>query len=498
LLQTTAALLGAGLLGAPESGQASRPAGRRGHGLHRVESPGPIGFTSFIHPSLEMNVRHLEIGAASFIDAFVSLNGHRARIGNAVNLQDNDRLLNFGPRQGRGDLSIGDGTFTAHGVTFIGKVRVGQACGTGINAVVQNARLGDASFVGLGARILGQQPRQLIELPEASLLLFGARIHTQADMAANIMPVPAPFSLFFADVDQENLILARGFNLLYRAAARMVPFSATVGDPRNPGEDFPDVDAAFGRLSVAPPTIYRRGTGVIPARQASLGDLGFGIFEPMEPVPTDSTPAPDAGGLGLNAPPSYSPEAGARLVRPRVVSPQLIDPDAVVLGGCDLAEDVVVEPRAYVLGDVAPSVSIGRGTRIGSNTSVHELTFTSCRIGEHCQIGRRCVLHGPLELGDNVTVGDGAILFGPRIGDDVVIGANALIFGPVEITTDVPANAIIVAPGNEFLIAPSAPQVARVTLPSYGPMLAQWRRVQDSGSCCGCGIGHLALMAAAV
>lgn len=494
LIKGSAAAL-AGVGAASAMGVAAQLESAEEQSRHHIPQQGPVGFTSFIHPSVELNVDYLRMGAASFMDAFVSLNGRRAVIGNAVNLQDNDRLVNYSHGAGRGDLYIGDGSFTAHGVKFVGRVRVGEACGTGINAIVQNARIGDASFIGLGAQILGENPRRLINIPEASLVLFGARIRSQDDVAANIIPVPAPFTMFFADVDEENLVLARGFNLLYRAAARMIPFSDAMGDPRNPGADFPDLAGAFGKFSVAPPSIYRRGNGVIPARQASLGDLSYQIVEPMSPVPTESTPAPDMGGLGLNAPMSDSVEAAARLVAPRVASPELVADGAIVLGGCELAENVTVAPGAYVLGDVAPTVSIGQGSSIGANTSVHELTFTSCRIGEFCNIGERCVLHGPLEVGNNVNVGDNVILFGPKIGDGVTIGDNALIFGPVEITEDVPANAIIVAPGNEFLIAPSAPTVARATLPNCEHMLPQWQKVQHSGSCCGCGIGQMALAA---
>ena len=426
-------------------------------------SVGPVGFTSFIHPTVKLETKKLDIGAASLIDAFVTLEGKSAQIGNAVNLQDNSRLLNFGTRgKGRGNLVLGDGTFTAHGVTFIGRVRIGEACGTGINAVVQNATLGDGSFVGLMAQIRGSSPEHPIVIPEASLVLFGARINEQADVAANIIPVPAPFSLFFADVDEENLVLARGFNLLYRAAGRMLPFSGQTGNPRNPGDGFPGIEEAFGKLSVAPPNIYRRGTGVIPGRQASLGDLGFGLFEPMFPVPTPSTPAPDQGGFGLNAPPSDSLESGARLVIPVVEDPELIADGAIVLGGCQLESGVQVGTGSYVLGDIAPTVSVGQGTIIGKNTSLHELTFTSCRVGSNCNIGDRVVLHGPVEIGDDVTIGDGAVLFGPVVSNGITIGPRALVFGPVEIIEDVPADAIIVAPGNEFLIAPSSIQATSV------------------------------------
>gem|GEM_PF-2853056 len=461
---------------------------------HMRIKPGPVGFTTFIHPTVALGTHKFSIGAASFIDAYVTLEGKNARIGNAVNLQDNDRLLNYYNRHNhrgvRGDLKIGDGTFTAHGVSFVGKVRIGDACGTGINAIVQNARVHDACFTGLVTQILGTRPHRPIEIPEASLVLFGARIRSQDDVAANIIPAPAPFSIFFADVDEENLVLARGFNLLHRAAQRVIPFSDVPGDPRNPGDDFPGLDVAFGKLGLAPPTIYRRGNGVIPGRQASLADLGFERFEPLSPVPTPSTPAPDNGGLGMNAPASDSPASGARFLIPRVASPELIDEGAGVVGGCELASGVIVGAGSYVLGDIAAAVSVGAGTVIGRHSSLHELTYTACRVGTNCIIGDHVVLHGPVELGNNVVVGDGAVIFGPTIRDGVRIGRNALVFGPVEVTEDVPDDAIIVPPGQEFLIAPSAP-LARATMPTSPSMLAQWKRAQDAGSGCNCGIGGL-------
>lgn len=479
---TAAATVGTVL---PGLGGAATGAERRR--LGGVPPHGAVGFTSFIHPTAIVDTDTFTIGAQSLVEGFVTLNGKAAQLGHAANLQDNDRLLNYG-RAAPGDLVIGDGSFTAHNVTFIGTVRVGAACGTVISAVVQNARIGDASITGFTARILGIDPLRLIEIPDASLVLFGARITQQAEVAANIIPVPATFSLFASDVDQENLLLARGYNLLYRAAARITPFSSAVGDPRNPGEAFPALAQAFGKLSVAPPTVDRRGTGVIPARQASLGDLGFEVFQPLSPVPTPTTPASDAG--GLNFPPSDSVAAGARFIAPRVVSPELVDDGAIVLGGVDLSSGVVVGTGSYLHAADTPAISIGADTRIGRNTSLHELTFTSLRIGSRTVIGDRVVLHGPLEIGNNVTIGDGSVLFGPRIADGVKIGTGVLIFGPVEITADVPAGAIIVPPGNEFLIAPSHP-FAKATQRRSAHMLAQWRRAQDAGGGCGCGVGAM-------
>lgn len=439
---------------------------------------GTVGFTGFVHPAARINTRDFSIGGASLIEPFVALDGDAAKIGVACNLQDNDRLLDFdaGGRQARGDLELGDGAFTAHGVTFIGKVRIGQACGTVINAVVQNAVVGDGSLIGPMARVLGTDPERPIVIPEASLVLFGARITRQEEVAANVIPVPAPFSLFAADVSEENLVLARGYNLLYRAAARLTPFSDGVGDPRNPGADFPTVEQAFGKLSVGPPTVYRRGTGVIPSRTAGFGDL---VFERFEPEPGFAAPAPD------------SPAAGARFIVPRVASPELVDDGAIVIGGCDLGAGVRVGHGSCLHGADAPAVAIGAGTRIGRNSSVHELSLSSCRVGRDCTIGDRVVLHGPLEVGDRVTVGDGSVLFGPKIADGVTIGKGALVFGPVDVTQDVPDGAVIVPPGMEFLIAPSASPRNGV-LPISAMMMLQWLALQQSGGS-DCGLCALSL-----
>ncbi|MBA2638345.1 MAG: hypothetical protein H0U79_09050 [Solirubrobacterales bacterium] len=443
------------------------------------EHAGPVGYTGFVHPAATVRTKRFSIGGASLVEPFVSLEGDSAQIGVACNLQDNDRLLDYagGGQQTPGDLTLGDGSFTAHGVTFIGKVRIGEACGTVINAVVQNAVIGDGTLIGPMAHVLGADPERPIVIPEASLVLFGARITSQEDVAANVIPVPAPFTIFAADVSEENLVLARGYNLLYRAAARMAPFSAAAGHPGNPGDDFPDVAQAFGKLAVAPPTVYRRGTGALPARTAGFGDLTFERFEAQ---------------AGFGVPPPDSPAASARFIVPRVASPELVDDGAMVLGGCDLAEGVRVGPESCLHGADAPAVAVGRGTRIGRNSSLHELSLSSCRVGAECVIGDRVVLHGPLEVGDRVRVGDGAVLFGPTIAAGVTIGAGALVFGPVEVSADVPEGAVIVPPGMEFLIAPSVGN-HRGSLPFSASMLVPWLALQQAGGS-DCGLSALSFL----
>jgi carbonic anhydrase/acetyltransferase-like protein (isoleucine patch superfamily) len=230
-------------------------------------------------------------------------------------------------------------------------------------------------------------------------------------------------------------------------------------------------------LSVAPPSVYRRGTGAIPSRTAGFGDLTFERFEPQ---------------AGFNAPAPNSPAARARFIVPRVASPELIAEGAVVLGGRDLAPLVRIGHRSCLHGADAPAVAVGRGTQIGCSSSLHELSLSSCRVGADCRIGDRVVLHGPLEVGDRVRVGDGSVLFGPKIANDVTIGAGALVFGPVEVTTDVPDGAVIVPPGMEFLIAPSASRM-HGSLPMSAIMMVAWLAIQQAGGS-DCGLGALSLL----
>ncbi|MBW4649839.1 MAG: hypothetical protein KME06_14285 [Kastovskya adunca ATA6-11-RM4] len=39
------------------------------------------------------------------------------------------------------------------------------------------------------------------------------------------------------------------------------------------------------------------------------------------------------------------------------------------------------------------------------------------------------VLHGPLEVGDHLTIGDDAVLFRSQLGDNVTIGTGAIVVG---------------------------------------------------------------------
>jgi carbonic anhydrase/acetyltransferase-like protein (isoleucine patch superfamily) len=115
-----------------------------------------------------------------------------------------------------------------------------------------------------------------------------------------------------------------------------------------------------------------------------------------------------------------------------------------------VADDVFIAPGAMVIGDV----EIGPGSSVWFNVVIRA-DCNSVRIGAGTNIQDGAVLHvdpdAPLTIGDEVTVGHGAIVHGTTIGDRVLIGMGAVILSRSSV-------------GNEALIAAGAvvPEDARI------------------------------------
>ncbi|MFH1588003.1 MAG: gamma carbonic anhydrase family protein [Candidatus Diapherotrites archaeon] len=76
---------------------------------------------------------------------------------------------------------------------------------------------------------------------------------------------------------------------------------------------------------------------------------------------------------------------------------------------------------------------------LGKNTSIWAFAVIladegSIKIGKNSNIQEQCVIHGKeVEIGENVTIGHGAIVHGCKIGNNVLIGMNATILNEAEI-----------------------------------------------------------------
>ena len=99
---------------------------------------------------------------------------------------------------------------------------------------------------------------------------------------------------------------------------------------------------------------------------------------------------------------------------------------AVVTGDVDLAPDVNVWYGAVLRGDEA-KITIGRGTNIQDQVVAHCDPGEPLVVGEDCTIGHGALLHG-LKIGNRCLVGMGAILLqGSEIGDECLVGAGAVV-----------------------------------------------------------------------
>ncbi len=116
-------------------------------------------------------------------------------------------------------------------------------------------------------------------------------------------------------------------------------------------------------------------------------------------------------------------------IYPDVGQALFIAPNATVVGDVTFEADTTVWYSATLRGDIAP-ITIGRGTNIQDNAVVH-------------------VNHGmPTYLGENITVGHGAILHGCTIGSRSLIGMGAIVLDGATIAEDSLVAAGAVVPPN--------------------------------------------------
>lgn len=105
-----------------------------------------------------------------------------------------------------------------------------------------------------------------------------------------------------------------------------------------------------------------------------------------------------------------------------------ISKNSVVTGNVTIGEDSSVWHMAVIRGDLAP-VKIGNGTNIQEQAVVHVDLDYGVEIGDNVTVGHGAIIHG-CKIGNNTLIGMGAIILnGAVIGDNCIIGAGALVTG---------------------------------------------------------------------
>lgn len=103
-----------------------------------------------------------------------------------------------------------------------------------------------------------------------------------------------------------------------------------------------------------------------------------------------------------------------------------IAPNAQVMGQVVLGTATSIWFGAVLRGDNEP-ITVGNGSNIQENATLHTDMGYPVTIGENCTIGHAAIVHGAT-VGDNSLIGMGAtILNGARIGKNCLVGAGALV-----------------------------------------------------------------------
>ena len=113
-------------------------------------------------------------------------------------------------------------------------------------------------------------------------------------------------------------------------------------------------------------------------------------------------------------------------VWPMIAEDVFIAPGAMVIGNVTIHEGASIWYNTVVRGDSAPIV-IGRGTNVQDNCTLHVDGDAPLTIGEECTIGHGAVVHGAT-VGDRVLVGMNAVVLShAQVGSSTIIGACALV-----------------------------------------------------------------------
>ena len=129
---------------------------------------------------------------------------------------------------------------------------------------------------------------------------------------------------------------------------------------------------------------------------------------------------------------------------PTVHSSAYVDVSAQVIGDVVIGEESSVWMNVVIRGDVH-SIRIGARTNVQDGTIVHVMTGTHpTTIGDDVTIGHGAIVHG-CTLGNRILIGMGAILLnGVDVGEDSIVAAGALL---TEGTRVPPRSLVMGSPG---------------------------------------------------
>ncbi|MCF6766082.1 gamma carbonic anhydrase family protein [Thiotrichales bacterium 19S3-7] len=124
---------------------------------------------------------------------------------------------------------------------------------------------------------------------------------------------------------------------------------------------------------------------------------------------------------------------------PKIGRDVFIDPSAVISGDVILDDDVSVWPCVSIRGDLE-KITIGKRSNVQDNTTIH----TTRRNNQYPE-------GFPVSIGEDVTIGHGAIIHGCALKDRILVGMGAILLDGAIVQSDIMiAAGALVTPGTEL------------------------------------------------
>lgn len=161
---------------------------------------------------------------------------------------------------------------------------------------------------------------------------------------------------------------------------------------------------------------------------------------------------------------------------PRVDGDAFIAETAVLIGDVEVGADSSIWYGAVLRGDVAP-IKIGRGSSIQDNAVLHCDKDIPTEIGDNVTVGHGAIVHSAV-VGNNTLIGMGAtVLSGAVIGKNCLIGAGAL----VKENAEVPDGSMLVGVPGRVIRAVTDEQICAITESSYDyiRLAGEYRQEED-------------------
>ena len=166
-------------------------------------------------------------------------------------------------------------------------------------------------------------------------------------------------------------------------------------------------------------------------------------------------------------------EGNEKVLRPRIHESVYVARGAEIHGDVEIGEGSSVWFNAVIRGDEGEIV-VGRNTNIQDNAVVHSDAGMPLEIGDNVTVGHGAVIRS-CKLADGVMVGMNAtVMSGTEIGERSIVGANSFIgynkkFPPRSLITGVPARL-----ARELTEAETAINIAAVQV--YQQLVERYRR----------------------